>query len=113
MEIPCKKKLMSESESLNLVILNWLSRSSSTLFKICLFSFTKLHFNLVLTGTTQPALSNGVAIEKPRFGAVVAIFAIGVSANSERETLKVDHFSVNCYRYRSFWRYLFNLCCIY
>ena len=30
-----------------------------------------------------------------------------------RETLKIDHFSVNCYRYSGFWRYLFNLCGIY
>ena len=29
------------------------------------------------------------------------------------ETLKIDHFSVNCYRYSSFWRYLFNLCGVY
>ena len=29
------------------------------------------------------------------------------------ETLKIDHSSVNCYRYSSFWRYLFNLCGIY
>ena len=27
-----------------------------------------------------------------------------------RETLKIDQFSVNCYRYSSFWCYLFNLC---
>ena len=30
-----------------------------------------------------------------------------------RETLKIDHFSVNCYRYSSFWHYLFNLCGVY
>ena len=30
-----------------------------------------------------------------------------------RETLKIDHFSVNWYRYSSFGRYLFNLCGIY
>ena len=30
-----------------------------------------------------------------------------------RETLKIDHFSVTCYRFSSFWRYLFNLFGIY
>ena len=28
-----------------------------------------------------------------------------------RETLKIDHFSVNCYRYSSFWRY--STCVVY
>lgn len=39
---------------------------------------------------TLPALNNGVATEKPRFGAIVAIFAIGVrsgrSHDGERRT---------------------------
>ena len=29
------------------------------------------------------------------------------------ETLKINHFSVNCYRYSGFWGFLFNLCGIY
>ena len=85
-------------------------------------------FSIAITNTTRTSLkyrppNNSLVCTREvnrAFGArwlasseVISQILFTSEHRAARETLKIDDFSVNCYRYSSFWRYLFNLCGIY